>query len=507
MSDEQLSSLDDSDCKATAEMGQERDGTATPRPLPLTPTQRPEAITWLHLSDLHFHESRTYNENIVLKALLRDITERIQQDGLRPAFIAVTGDVAFSGKSAEYALARPFFDDLLITTGLPRERLFVVPGNHDVDRDLITVGAKAIGASLTDRDSVKTLHDTPDDRRLVLARFKGYAEFVNDYFAGHLAFDDEHYFYVQTLDLSGRRIALLGLNSAWLCVSDQDKEQGLVIGERQTRAALDAAQAAGPELKIVLLHHPFDWLREFDRNDSEALLLDNSDFVLHGHLHHTAMAQLVSPDSGAMVIAGGACYETRQYPNSYNFVRLDLSTGTGTVYLRRYSDARGGFWAKDTLLYRNVPEGEYTFRLLKSEPAPFLSMQVSEELQSNHEPKSLDEYPDGELLTKMIPHIDPDNPPVAAIRNLLLAAFTPEDLRRFCQNQPAFRPLIASFSSGHGLDDMIDRVIDYCRTKLMWDELLAEVARVNPRQYARFESSLRGYGVDGSTGTHSPRSV
>lgn len=330
--------------------------------------RRPETITWLHLSDLHFRGSRAYDENIVLQALLRDVAERIQTDGLRPDFIAITGDVAFSGKQDEYDLARLFFDKLLTTTGLPCERLFVVPGNHDVDRNLITSGAKAIGTSLTDRDSVNTLLITPGDRRLVLARFKGYEGFVNNYFAGHLAFDDEHYFYVQELDLSGRRIALLGLNSAWLCASDQDKEQGLVIGERQTRAALDAEQATGAELKIALLHHPFDWLREFDQNDSAAMLLDNCDFVLHGHLHRTAMAQLVSPDSGAMVIAGGACYETRQYPNSYNFVRLDLSAGTGTVYLRRYSDVRGGFWAKDTLLYRNVPEGEYSFALHNPTP-------------------------------------------------------------------------------------------------------------------------------------------
>ena len=37
----------------------------------------------------------------------------------------------FSGKPAEYALARAFLDDLLAVTGLGKERLFPVPGNHD----------------------------------------------------------------------------------------------------------------------------------------------------------------------------------------------------------------------------------------------------------------------------------------------------------------------------------------------------------------------------------------
>jgi formylglycine-generating enzyme required for sulfatase activity len=34
---------------------------------------------------------------------------------------------------------------------------------------------------------------------------------------------------------------------------------------------------------------------------------------------------------------------------------------------------------------------------------------------------------------------------------------------------------------------MVDEVIDFCRTELLWDELLGEVQEVKPRQYARFE--------------------
>ena len=333
-----------------------------PEPTDSSPRQPQEAqplhVTWLHISDLHFRASQTYDAGVVLDALLRDVAERVQQDGLRPDFIAVTGDIAFAGQAAEYALARRFFDDLLKATGLPGKRLFVVPGNHDVNRKLISAGAKAIGDALTDRDKANELLSTPGDRRLLFAHFQGYAEFVNDYL-DHLAFDDEHYFYVHTLDLAGQQVALLGLNSAWLCAGDEDKAKGLVLGERQVRTALKQAQ--GASLKIALLHHPFDRLREFDQGDSAAMLLDGCDFVLHGHLHQTAATQLISPDGAATVLACGACYETRQFPNMVNWVRLDLAAGDGAVHLRRYSDERGGFWAKDTLSYRNAPDGVYSF--------------------------------------------------------------------------------------------------------------------------------------------------
>ncbi len=325
-------------------------------------------LTWLHISDLHFRTSQAYDANVVLRALLRDISERVEQDGLRPDFIAVTGDIAFSGQPAEYALAERFFDDLLATAELGQDRLFLVPGNHDIDRSLVTAGARAIGDSLQDRASVNAVLADPADRPLMMARFRHYAAFVNSYFGAQLHVDDKDYYYVRTFKVAGRRIALLGLNSAWLCASDEDKAKGLVLGERQARTVLEQAQDA--DIRIALLHHPFDQLREFDVNDVEPMLCAGCDFVLHGHLHRTSLASLKDPDAEAMVLSAGSCYVTRQVPNLYSFVRLDLATGTGTAYLRRFSDERGGFWAKDGLTYRNVPDGVYHFTFGRTAVTP-----------------------------------------------------------------------------------------------------------------------------------------
>ena len=63
------------------------------------------AITWLHLSDLHFRttEQHEWDEDIVLRKLLEDVRERMG-DGLAPDLILVSGDIAFGGAPEEYAL-------------------------------------------------------------------------------------------------------------------------------------------------------------------------------------------------------------------------------------------------------------------------------------------------------------------------------------------------------------------------------------------------------------------
>ena len=81
---------------------------------------------------------------------------------------------------------------------------------------------------------------------------------------------------------------------------------------------------------------------------------------------------------------------------------------------------------------------------------------------------------------------DTPEPDIAQIRQLLLAAFTPEDLHRFCHDRPTFRPVVNRFGRPYRLDDMADELITYCENYLLFPELLAELQQYNPRQYARF---------------------
>jgi hypothetical protein len=75
---------------------------------------------------------------------------------------------------------------------------------------------------------------------------------------------------------------------------------------------------------------------------------------------------------------------------------------------------------------------------------------------------------------------------IAAIRKLMLAAFGDEELKRFCNDREFFRPICDKFGSNHGLDDIVNEVIEYCDTHVLFSELLEEVKLLNSRQYRRF---------------------
>jgi DNA repair exonuclease SbcCD nuclease subunit len=92
-------------------------------------------LTWLHISDFHVRGGDPYDRDVVLRALVKSVA-RYRDQGRTPDVIFATGDIAHSGKPNEYEIAESFLNELLSKARLERDRLLLIPGNHDVNRDL-----------------------------------------------------------------------------------------------------------------------------------------------------------------------------------------------------------------------------------------------------------------------------------------------------------------------------------------------------------------------------------
>src|ERR1700752_3803142 len=87
----------------------------------------------IHISDIHIKSN--YGDNPILKKQDK-IFESVRNvlAGSNAIVIAVTGDIAFSGKKEEYALAKDFFSGLVnkIKEYTKVEtHIGFIPGNHD----------------------------------------------------------------------------------------------------------------------------------------------------------------------------------------------------------------------------------------------------------------------------------------------------------------------------------------------------------------------------------------
>lgn len=306
-------------------------------------------LRWLHLSDLHLRGDDAYEQDVVLGALVRSFEDGEPLADLRPDVVFCTGDIARSGKAEEYALAFGFLDALASVTNLAKDRIFLVPGNHDVDRTKVS---RRFHLDLGTRESADSFFgpdaDALEDRSTAWRRFAAYADFQNRYTGSALT--PATPYTVSRFTERGVTVGVVGLNSAWLATTDDVKGQ-LVVGERLVRAALRAVAEGGPpDLLVALLHHPLDWLADFDRRAVEDLLFDTCDLVLYGHLH-TEHPWAVTTRHGHVGLCGaGAAFQGRD-PRWPDTAYLGERHGDD-AHIRgiRWFDQGGGIWAPDPAL-------------------------------------------------------------------------------------------------------------------------------------------------------------
>ena len=110
-------------------------------------------INWLHISDFHLRVGREWAQDVVLDEMCRHIEHQRNSDTPFD-FVLVTGDIAFSGQADEYAIVGRFFDELQSRSGVDREYIFCVPGNHDVDRTRQAMAFKGARSALRTPDAV-----------------------------------------------------------------------------------------------------------------------------------------------------------------------------------------------------------------------------------------------------------------------------------------------------------------------------------------------------------------
>lgn len=324
-------------------------------------------LCWLHLSDLHVHDL-LWDQDLVLKALLCDLPKLARDVGWSPDLVFLTGDISDRGAPRELEAAHRFLAALLEALGLNApQHLFLVPGNHDVDRGRIRRMVKG------DQEQLLALGD-PDKLREELAARQGDPREMGDYgerllafceFSGKLlgaarAVSPDRPWRTDIREVGGLRVGVASLCSAWACGPDEDRKGRILLGERQARELLD--ELSGVHLRVALMHHPPEWLHEAEARAAE-LLHDRFHLLLHGHTHDAGLYARATPSSRGLVAAAGAVYAGGRWPKGFQLGRWDPTRGEVELRFFGYTDRQGGYWHPDPGVMRPGPDGRVVLPL------------------------------------------------------------------------------------------------------------------------------------------------
>lgn len=282
----------------------------------------------LHISDIHFKSPEclkpdTDPDFAIRTRMMRDLSQQVAKLGTVGA-ILIGGDIAFKAAPDEYDTAWAWIQQLAEISGCPKGRIFVVPGNHDVDRKMIRDGVPiqnvhlAIASSdLAKREGKlrRQLNDEDSGQNL-LRPHSAYNDFAAP--LGCQIWPAKPFWH-QDIDLGGGvNLRIYGLTSTLLSGQngDDDNEKGLYLSPMQT--VLDPAPNTA---NLALLHHPLDWLA--DGEEVDEALTTRASFHLFGHKHKqraTLAANYVRIGAGAV----NPSRNEKPYDPGYNLISLEV---------------------------------------------------------------------------------------------------------------------------------------------------------------------------------------
>lgn len=313
------------------------------------------AVTWLHISDLHVRSGDSYDRDVVFRALVRSVKRFRERDGRVPDLVFATGDIAYSGKADEYAVASEFFDELLDAAGLSRRQLYVVPGNHDVNRD---VGRQLLRELPSRSYADEYFH--PDTPKLHLTqKLAGFLRWHQQYFEGIRRMPENSTCGpVDLVEARGLKLGILPINTALFCQDDHDHER-LSVGRRCLDASIKELDLLSADLNIALMHHPLQDLSVIERQHIRAGLVDHLDVILTGHLHEAGFVSFGMWTGRNLWCAAGATYQTRDWPNTAYYATV--GSDSVTIFPIRYEDQPREEWTLDPSIFPYASRHELSF--------------------------------------------------------------------------------------------------------------------------------------------------
>lgn len=286
-------------------------------------------VSIIHISDIHIKSN--FGDNHILKKQEK-IFESVRNVLIdsNSIVIAVTGDIAYSGKKVEYEFASDFFKGLIEKianyTKVDTQILFI-PGNHDCDfsgnstiRDIIIKQTKESWYKNINEEIIEECCKVQSNYFDFEAGFNTVK--MSKIFSNKL---------LNIVDFKTDRynVVFNCFNTSWISKLKEEEGQMAFPNDYFPDDTFDNKS----NLSINLIHHPINWQNNVHHREFRKLLEETGDLILSGHEHEVNQRE-VSEKGGhtTIYLESGALQEDIVSKSNFNVYRFDLDKANYTYY-------------------------------------------------------------------------------------------------------------------------------------------------------------------------------
>lgn len=300
-----------------------------------------KSLNILHISDAHIEMATKEEVSDIVEKMINDALKVQKEQDIKIDLVCFTGDLIQRGDKAiddenqlglaEEILINPIVNGL----GLEKDKFITVPGNHEIDVKKI-VKATEKGLLV---DSLEEINDNVSDmNETYLARLGYFYEWIGNYYSDVIK---EKIGYAFLREMDGKKVGVACIDSAWRSSGKGGCEKGIMyVGEKQINDLYKHIKDA--DIKICLMHHPIDWLSDYESRIIERELT-KFDIVLRGHVHENDNKEVCRQSMKTIYSTAGKLYpldyalgrKVDGY-NGYSILNIDFNNNICNIYLRTY---------------------------------------------------------------------------------------------------------------------------------------------------------------------------
>lgn len=236
-------------------------------------------IRWLHISDLHFN-----SDDMSTTMLRKELPKYLRRNNIHCDYVFCTGDIRIGKTGLFPDEAADYLKELCFVVGVDTSRLFIVPGNHDINRNSPgrDEAIRRVKFQRTGYYDPKYGRIEEADLQIIHEGQKDFRDFLNKlYDSDRLSYYNNPsapHFNIETSDFN-----ILHVDTTITQCSGQEAHD-LIVG---TKALQTACETLNPNKPTILLtHFPFTSLLQDEKKYvSEILYSYGVRLWLAGHEH------------------------------------------------------------------------------------------------------------------------------------------------------------------------------------------------------------------------------
>lgn len=242
----------------------------------------------LYISDIHFTGKRAENEGVVINAFIRDAKKQLEEIPHKDTFVFVGGDLV--QKADDKESYDNFWNDVIVplmALGIKKEHIICVPGNHDIQRTSIEEN-KIVYSSIVSQDFTECkfndLLESEAQANLLTKKFGNYENFLKE------KLECPHYNSIGYQIELNDEWSVFCLNSSLTSFAGIDDSDYPLLKDDKGRLNIATRVLyqwvnVNSKKKILVLHHPFEFLTEWAASELRKIVKLHFDLVLTGHTH------------------------------------------------------------------------------------------------------------------------------------------------------------------------------------------------------------------------------